>query len=437
MRFGPIAVFFLNHPDHVQHVLRGNQRNFGRSEHITNLLLPFAGSGLLTLDGEAWLRRRRLTQPAFHREAIGAMGQMMFDPISALLERWTGLEHDGAELDLAEEMLDLSLRITLRVLCSAPLDHHSASIRQAALDGGEYFAYRSRRLIAPPLWVPTARNLRFRGARAVLVRLIGKMIEARRARPSQRRDLLDMLLEVKDQGSGQSLNTEQACDEMIGMLVAGHETTASALTWALYLLAQNPAEASTLRAELRAVLDGRMPTAGDLPRLPYTRKVVEESLRLYPPAWAFARTAIEQDRIGGYRVPPGMGINILPYTLHRNPTFWPDPDRFDPERFEPERSAGRHPFAYIPFGGGPHKCIGHGLAMMEVMIALAAITQQFHPRLVSAPPAQPEPLYTLRPLGGMKIRLERADRLGDAAPKRARRPAASSSSQRSRRLYRS
>src|SRR5262249_55076312 len=233
------------------------------------------------------------------------------------------------------------------------------------------------------------------------------IINGRRRSGKDANDLLSMLLGARDEETGEAMSDEQLRDEVITLLIAGHETTAVTLSWAWYLLSENPEAAGKLRAELAEVLGGRAPTAEDLPNLPYTRMVVEESMRLYPPAWALAREAVKDDEIGGWRIPAGSKITLCQYVTHRDPKYWEEPEKFDPERVPPERSARRPRFAYFPFGGGGRICIGNNFAMMEAQLVLAAAAQRYRVKVVPGHKVEPDPTFTLRPRNGIRVTLER------------------------------
>jgi cytochrome P450 len=249
--------------------------------------------------------------------------------------------------------------------------------------------------------VPTPRNRRFLAARATLDAIVYRIIAERRQRPDEHDDLLAMLMQARDEETGEGMSDRQLRDEVVTLFLAGHETTANALTWASFLLSTHVAVERRLRAEVDEALQGRVPTASDLPRLPYTRMVIDETLRLYPPAWITNRRAIEADAVCGYRIPADATVSISPYVTHRDPTLWENPEGFDPERFPPERSARRPHYAYFPFGGGPRQCIGKGFALMEATLVLALLTQRYELHLVSGRWVETEALATLRPRYGM------------------------------------
>jgi cytochrome P450 len=260
--------------------------------------------------------------------------------------------------------------------------------------------------LTPPLLIPTPANVRGRRALRSLNRVVWKVIEERRRDGGQRGDLLGMLISARDAETNEAMDDKQLRDEVVTFLVAGHETTAVALSWAWHLLAQHPAVEQRLHAEVADVLGGRQPTMNDLANLRYTRMVLEESMRLYPPVWGTARAAYHADEVGGVHVPAGASITLSPYVTHRHPTFWDDPDRFDPERFDPERSADRPEYAYFPFGGGPRGCVGKQFALSEGQLILAMVTQKFRMHAVPGQQVEAYPILTLRPRPGILMTLQ-------------------------------
>jgi len=316
-------------------------------------------------------------------------------------------------------MTRLTLTIVAKALFSADLSDDAevigAALTEVNRQLGEFH-------LLDMLWmIPTLRKRRFRDAVRALDRVVDKIIDQRRRSTRRNQDLLSMLLDAVDEETSQAMTPRQVRDEVLTLLLAGHETTANALVWTWYLLSQNPDAADKLHQELAGVLGERAPSALDLPQLPYTRMVVEESMRLYPPAWAISRNAVGEDQIGGYRVPRKTNLIICSFVTHRHPALWDDPERFDPERFSPERSEGRPNFAYLPFGGGPRICIGKGFAMTEAQLILATVAQRYRLRLMPGHPVELHPLVTLRPRHGMRMTLHPADDSSASAPARAAR----------------
>lgn len=409
-RYGDVVRFrflgdesiLVSHPDDIQHVLQANNRNYDKQTFDYELLYPLVGQGLLTSDGDFWLRQRRLAAPAFHRQRIIAFADMMVEATLAMLQRWRPLMDRGEAVAIDQEMMRLTLTIVGQALLNIDLGDEASAFGRAFKQANSRFGYHNMLSIMFP-WLPTPANLRFKAAIRTMNQIADEIIRERRDSGEDHGDLLSMLMSARDEETGERMSDRQLRDEVLTILLAGHETTANALTWALYLLSQHPDAARELRAQIDRVLGGRPATAGDLPVLSYTRMVFQETLRLYPPAWGIARRAIEDDTLGGYRVPAGSVININIYALHRHPDFWDDPDEFRPERFSELASQERHKFAYLPFSAGPRKCIGDQFAMFEGQLILATIAQHLDLALVPGHPVEKLPLITLNPRYGMKM----------------------------------
>lgn len=391
---GTFEMLLVNDAEAVQHVLQKNHRNYRKSRNYAALRLVL-GDGLLTSEGGAWLRHRKLVQPAFHHRALRRFADEMVRLTADHVGRWA----HGETVDLHREMMELTLRIVGSTLFSADLLDDAEDIGRALDVVLPYAWRRTENPLQLPTWVPTPENLRFRRARNRLDRLVAELVEARRHMAEPPLDLLSMLMEAQDEDGG--LSNEALRDEILTLVLAGHETTANALTFLGYLLAIHPSTARRLAAEVDEVLGERAATHEDVAALPFTTCVVQESLRLFPPAWGFEREAVEADVVGGYPVRPGTVIAVAPYTLHRHRRYWDDPEGFDPDRFTPERSAGRHRFAYLPFGGGPRICIGKGFAMMEAVLIIATVAQRWRLALRPGERLDLEPGITLRPRGGL------------------------------------
>jgi cytochrome P450 len=398
-----IDAYVLLRPEHVRHVLQENHRNYWKGD-IFQRLARFSGNGLLFSDGEAWLRRRRLTAPAFHPAPVAALAPMMVERSEALAESWE--RRTGDAVEIAAEMSGLALDIVSRALFGASVEGWKERFAENMAFGVEYANYLIRSLAPPPLWVPTRRN---RGIRSRMRELDGFLVGAieERRRSGGRGDLLDMLLEARDPETGAGLDDRELLDECITFITAGHETTAMTLAWCWSLLSRHPEVAARLHAELDAALAGRAPTVEDLPKLAYTRRVVEETLRLYPPAWAIPRQSHGPDEIGGFAIAARAAIFLSPYVTHRHPDLWENPEGFDPDRFLPERSAGRPRYAYFPFGGGMRMCIGREFALVEAQLVLATLARRFRLELVPGHLPVPDPILTLRPRGPVPMTLHR------------------------------
>ncbi len=393
---------FVNDPDAIQHVLQGNSRNYDKQTMDYQLLYPLVGQGLLTSDGDAWLRQRRLMQPAFHRQRIAALGQMMVDETMALRARWQDPAQRGAPIAVDQEMMRLTLTIVGKALLSIDLGHEASEFGQAFKRANARFGYENMLSIMLP-WLPTRQNRQYKSALQIMNRMVGEIIARRRADPGDFDDLLTMLLGARDEETGEGMNDRQLRDEMMTILLAGHETTANALSWTFFLLSQHPEAAARLYAEVDDVLAGRPPGVADLPHLSYTRMVLQEALRLYPPAWSIARRAIEDDELAGFHVPAGSVIHISLYALHRHPRLWDAPDMFRPERFEESEAEKRHKFAYLPFSAGPRKCIGDQFAMTEGQLILATVAQRYELALAPGHQVDTAALITLTPKHGMRM----------------------------------
>jgi len=402
-RVGPQHLYLFNHPDLIRDVLVTNQKNFRKSrglERAKRLL----GEGLLTSEGEFHLRQRRLAQPAFHRARIASYGATMTDYSSQLQSSW----EDRSTVDVHQQMMRLTLGIVSKTLFDAHVDGEASEIGDALTTAFESFnlAMLPFTEYLDKLPIPAAR--RFNAARARLDGTIYRMIDERRRIGGDRGDLLSMLLTATDsEGDGRGMDDTQLRDEALTIFLAGHETTANALTWTWYLLSQNPAVEARLHAEIDAAVPGRMPEFDDLPALPYTRMVLAESMRLYPPAWAIGRRAISAFELRGYTVPKKSVVLMSQYLMHRDPRYFPDPERFDPGRWTSEAQALRPKFSYFPFGGGTRVCIGEQFAWMEGILLIASIAQNWRLRLAPAHRVEVQPLITLRPRYGMTMSLER------------------------------
>lgn len=401
-RIGRQQVVMLTHPDDIRDVLVTHGRQFikGRALERAKLLV---GEGILTSEGETHLRQRRLLQPAFHRTRLNGYARQMSAWSARVRDAW----QDGATLDVHAEMMRLTLNIVAATLFSAEVDAETEEIAQALDDAFDAFDFGFGLLTPLTDRLPTPRNRRFARARARLDAVIYRLIAERRREGGDRGDLLSMLLAATDtEGDGGGMTDEQVRDEAMTLFIAGHETTANLLTWTWLCLARHPEAEAALHAELDRVLPGeRLPTMEDLPALSYTRHVLAEAMRLYPPAYIIGRRSTAPYRVREYDL-PARTIFILPQLfVHRDPRWWPDAERFLPERWAvPDES--RPKFAYFPFGAGTRICIGEQFAWMEGTLALATLARRWRVR-VPGPDPELEPIITLRPKGGLPGRLER------------------------------
>lgn len=400
LRLGPSTAHLLRRPDHVRHVLLDNYQNYDKKTFGFQALKRSMGEGLLTSEGAFWLRQRRIAQPAFHKQFIEGFGSIMTAEGERLVERLGAFAAAGERFDLSEVLLRSGARIAGETLLGADISEDVDAIGDAVTCVLHDANLRLTKLMPAPDFIPTAHNRRFRAALELLDRIVFGVIEKRRRDPKGS-DLLGMLMAARDEETGEGMSDRQLRDEVMTIFLSGHETTAGALTWTFYLLGKHPNVLERLRGDLAQTLGDRAPTVADLPSLPYLTMVLQESMRLYPPAWMITRRAKEQDVIGGYGIPKGSFVFVSPMVTHRHSEYWPDPEAFDPQRFKPEAFARLPKFAYYPFGGGPRGCIGSAFAMMEAQLILATVLPRFELNLVPEHPVALEPLISLRPRHGM------------------------------------
>lgn len=395
----------LSHPDHIQQVLQANFANYrkGRGYRILKLSL---GEGLLTSEGALWQRQRKMTQPSFLGPQVASFVGTMADNCLAMLRRWETYAGKNEAFDVVPDFMRLTLNIAAQVLFTTNLEADAESIRRTLDIGRDYSVDRAWSIFPPPLSIPTRRNREYRAALANIHGIMDRIIAERRRAPARVPDLLTMLMEARDE-TGEPMSDKQLRDEVITLLTAGHETTTLALAWTCFLIGTRPEVVERMAAEA-AFLNGRAPAYEDLMKLRYSRMVVEESMRLYPPVWTLARTAVQEDEIGGYHVPAGSEILIFPYVTQRHPKWWPEADKFRPERFAPENSAARPRYAYLPFGAGPRTCIGLNFAMTEILVALTMLLQRFRMKLAIDPAKiHADPSVTLQPRPGVPVLLQK------------------------------
>jgi len=416
---GPYEYLFVNDPEAVQHVLVHNAKGYVKSPNYRGIKLV-VGEGLLTSEGEHWRRQRKLTQPAFHRERLAGFGKTMVADTLSTVERWS--RRVGQTVDVHDEMMRLTFRIVGHTLFSVDLDDDADRIGVAVTEAIHYANDYVASLVRMPTWVPTPANARFKRALAVMDDMVQRIIDEHR-RGAPKDDVLSMLMAARDEETRGAMSDRQLRDEILTIVLAGHETTANLLAWTLFLLSKHPDVERRLHREVTEVVGDRAPAMADVPKLSFTTHVLEESMRLYPPAWSFERQAVEDDVVGGYTVKAGTIVALSPYVLHRHPRHWDNPEGFDPDRFSPERSAGRPRYAYLPFGAGPRTCIGNGFAMMEAQLLLTTLVQKHRLVLVSGAPVELEPLVTLRPKGGIRMTIE--DRARAVKGARSAQPTAS------------
>ena len=403
-RLGPVELHLLNRPEFIRDLLVTDAASFhkGRGLERAKRLL---GEGLLTSEDPVHLQRRRMIQPAFHHDRIASYGAVMVEDAERLANRW----RDGETRDVSLEMTRLTMAIVGRTLFDADVESEADEIGEAMTTAVRLF---SKTLTLPFFEIldklPLPGNKRFEKAKARIDSTIARLIAERRRSPGGRSDLLSLLVAASDpEGDGERMTDAQVRDEAVTLFLAGHETTANALSWTWYLLSQNPAVEAKLHAEVDAVPGDRAPTVASLPKLAYTEMALAESMRLFPPAWIVGRRALADYDVGGYAIPKRSIIVACQWVTHRDVRWYPEPERFDPERFRPEAKAARPKFAYFPFGGGPRVCIGEGFAWMEGVLLLATLARRWRLRLEPGQEIVPAPSITLRPKNGLRMRLER------------------------------
>ena len=392
-------IYLLNSPATLEHVFIANWRNYRKSDFY-NKLRPFFGEGVVTSDGDYWRRQRQQMNPAFHRESLQRIGQIMRTATNEKISAWRD-RPAGRTFDMAAELTELTLAIVMESLFAADAKGRTDTIAHAVDTMTEVFERRVWAVpdihglpVSPLFW-------RHRRARAALDEIVFDIIERRIQSGEAGNDLLGMLLSAKDPETGEGMTATQLRDETTTLLATGHESTANAAVWVFYALAQHPEIEAKVCEEIFRVCGSDTPTDEDLRNLTYQRMVIEEVMQLDPPAWTASRTAIEDDVIDGYDIPAGSNVMVSPYVIHRNPRYWPDPDRLDPMRFSPEQQENRPKFAYIPFGGGPRSCIGSNFAMMELQIVITMLLQAFRLELAPQPPVEREAFISIRPKNGI------------------------------------
>jgi cytochrome P450 len=412
-RFAWLDAALLFDPDLVQTVLVDRVAIYRKQTRGYQKLRLLLGEGLVTSEGSFWLRQRRIAAPAFHKERIATFGEVMVDCAEDVV-RDIAPSPEGAVVDLHDHMMRATLRIAGLTLLSRDLAGEARVVGRAVSTAIERFNDLITSPLPWPEYWPSAKNWHFHRALRQLDRVVREIIADRRRTGEDPGDLLSMWMQTRDVETGEAMDDTQLRDEVMTMFVAGHETTAVALSWTLHLLARHPDVSRRATETVDAALSGRRPSFADLPRLGYLGQVFDEALRLYPPVWVLARRAAEDDVLGGVAISQGTFVFIAPYAIHRHPRHWPEPERFDPDRFAPERvaerkAAGFPRLAYLPFSGGPRKCIGEGFARMEGVLILATLLQQlrFAPPPSGAP--EPDPQVTLRPRDGMPLMVSKRD----------------------------
>lgn len=404
LRAGPQRAVLLRHPDDIQHVLQTNHNDYPKRSKLLDRLGLVLGEGLVNSEGHLWRRQRTRVAPFFHSQRIKNYTSTMVDETRSTMDSWEPVASEGGTLDVCEEMMGLAFRVVGKTLFGADMAEETSAARESIGVLEQQTNDRFLEWLAPPLWVPTKENRSFRQALEKLDGIVLRLIERSRREPSVQSGIVGALVEAAK--TDPQLTDKLIRDETVTLLLAGHENTGNAIAWVWYMIMKHPDVLSRIERELSEVLGGRPPRESDVASLEYTRMVVDETLRLYPPGWMMVRNASKEDRIRHFHIASGSWMLISQYLVHRHPEFWPDPYRFDPERFSKARRTSQHPFSYIPFGAGPRKCLGARFATIEMVLVIASIVQRYRLHPVFDGDIVPEPFVALAPRGGLPVRLE-------------------------------
>ena len=402
---GVQTIYCLNNPEYVRQVLTQSWPRYSKDTIDYRVVGRTLGKGLVTNDGPDWAKQRRLMQPVFANRAIDKFDAVINEMTSQLAASWASKRRDET-VWLDRDMSRVTFQVVSRTLFGADIDDAADEMTEI-LDIVNQHPLRIASLLTLYPWLPVPSNRRFARIKSRLDAIVDGLVDQRREQGEQGRgDIVDRLLAARDADSGEGMSREQMRDELITLLLAGHETSATALVWTYHLLGQHPEVEARLVEELSRELGGRAAESADLPRLPYLKQVVQESMRLYPPVWGIARRANEDAEFGGYRVPAGAYISISMYALHRHPEYWPNADRFDPDRFDTKRNEQRHSYCYIPFSAGPRACIGASMAMLEIQLVLAQLLQKYRVTPVPGFKVVPQAVVTFKTRAGMPVTIE-------------------------------
>ena len=399
-----IRMLSLSKPEYVKHVLVDNHRNYIKSRSY-RFLKPPLGNGLLTSEGDFWRKQRRISQPAFYKEALRNITDTMHLVIDRMVSRWQKLKEEGKPIALLEETMSLTSEIAAKALFGEDINARTKELIQHVSIMNFFIHYKATSMIRWPLWMPITEHRKFLRSRKILDDLIYDIINTRRQAQEPKGDLLQLLLDARDEETGLGMDDKQLRDEIVTLFIAGSETSSNALCWAIYLLAQHKDIFQKLRSEAEDVLSQNLSGMEAYQELSYTQQIIQETMRLYPPAWMISRASAGHDEIDGYAIAPKDQIFMCTYTIHHNAEYWPEPEKFDPTRFAPEAIKQQPKFAYYPFGGGPRLCIGNNFAMLEMVLALATISREFAFELISEKPALMDGLVTLRPRNEISVKL--------------------------------
>lgn len=411
---GPKTLYIFNHPDHAKHVLADNAANYHKGIGYTEAKRAL-GDGLLTSEGALWKEQRRTIQPVFQHKRIAAQADVIIDEALGLVERLAAYEGPDRQVDVLDEVTALTLGVLGSTLLDADLGaYESIGHSFEAVQDQAMFEMETLGLV--PRWLPLKGQRSFRHARADLDRIVGLLVEQRNANPSDSGDdVLTRLIDSTAKEEDERVGDRRMRDELVTLLLAGHETTSSTVGWTLNMVSQHPEVRERLHQEAVEVFGDRRPAYEDLHGLRYTNMVLQEAMRLYPPVWILPRRALADDEVGGYHVPAGADVLICPYTMHRHPRYWPEPERFDPERFDPDATTDRPRYAHLPFGAGPRFCVGNHLGMIEATFIISTLMRDLRLERVPGTEVRPEPMMSLRLGGGLPMTVHSWPATGRAA----------------------
>lgn len=410
---GAISIVMLCHPADADYILRTNAKNYSKGGAMWNSVRSMLGNGLVVSEGDFWMRQRRMMQPQFHRQHLASMTQLMLDAIEAGMKDWDGFAEAGNPVDMLNAFNHITMKVIVQTMFGKDLSNADADMMGTEMAHALDFMLQNMITQSIPNWIPVPGRKRYQESLAKIDEFLYRIIRQRRQLTEQPQDLLGMLLQLIDEETGEAMTDEQVKDEVATMFLAGYETTSLTLSWGVHHLLNNPGVVKKLYAEVDAVLGGEMPTFASLEKLTYTRMVLQEIMRVHPPAYWVPRTAIEDDIINGYFIPAGTMVAASIYNIHHNPEIWDNPDEFNPERFSPERPEKRHPLAWMPFGAGQRMCIGRDFAMMEGTFILARLMQQYE-LISSGHVAKPGLSSTLRPQDGVWLKLAKRTAITEA-----------------------
>ncbi len=406
LNLGISKMLIVNHPRHMQHILVDNAQNYRKGGAMWDAVRAMLGNGLVVSEGSFWLRQRRMMNPQFHRQRLAALNDLMVNAIAEALDTWEK-SANGSDFNVATAFSELTMKVITRTLFGTGLSTEEMDRVSKAMNYALTYVIQAIVLSSLPSWMPAPGKKEFERSIKQIDETVYRIIADSRKDNGESNHLMAMLLDMVDDETGEGMTDQQLRDEVTTLFLAGYETTSIALSWAFDLLTHHPDVMDKLQAEVDAAIGDRLPTFADLMKLPYSRMIIQETLRIRPAAWQLPRTAVEDDEIDGYRISAGTTITSLIYMCHYHPEEWDNPDVFDPERFQPDKTEKRHKFAYMPFGAGQRKCIGMDFALMEAQLALAMVAQRYKLTKATENLAEPQLSTTLRPKGGVIVKLEK------------------------------